>query len=359
MSASGAPRVGNPGKSTVPEESYHVRLGLMDGEIKACLGYVPLEISIAGRVVRGAWLGNWMADPDQRQYGLGLLLMRQLMKEFEITLTVGANVMARSLFNRMGWTDFGPLPRYVCVLDASEAARLTENGTLDWPVSTGSEFSGLNSQLARDNIELKAQDAGSFSTGMVDRFDGDATQLWDREWGERVAGTRRSAEFLNWRYAEHAVLPYRLFEARRGGRLVGIAVYRIERVRDIPVRVGRIVELVAEGDAEEGLLDGVIEDARAEGVAVLDFFCTSARPVETLSRLGFLPGENEAAARIPMLFQPLDRRRSGILFLAYLRGQAQGGQAQGAAPTTGTRAFDLRALDWYVTKGDGDQDRPN
>ena len=56
--------------------------------------------SIAGRVVRGAWLANWMVDPDQRQFGLGLLLMRQIMSEFEVALTVGANQLARDLFTR-------------------------------------------------------------------------------------------------------------------------------------------------------------------------------------------------------------------------------------------------------------------
>jgi hypothetical protein len=314
---------------------YHMRLGLVDGEIKGCLGYVPLEISVAGRVVHGAWLANWMVDPGQRQYGLGLLVMRRLMSEFDITLTVGTNQAAHGLLTRLGWTDFGLLPRYVCVLDSHAAGALTENGTLDWPDEV---------QSARAHAQTPTGDAGfGLTTRLVDRFEGDATQLWDRAWGESGAGTRRSAEFLNWRYAGHPVLHYRLLEARRDSRLCGLAVYRVEDVRDVPVKVGRIVELVAEETAQDCLLDELRNDARSQGVAALDFFCSSRRFAGTMARHGFLPGENEVASQIPILFQPINRRRSGIPFLAYLRNFPD---------EDGNR-------DWYVTKGDGDQDRPN
>jgi GNAT superfamily N-acetyltransferase len=317
------------------ENAYHVRLGLVDGEVKGCLGYTPLEISMAGRVVRGAWLANWMVDPDQRQFGLGLQLMRQVMSEFEIALTVGANQLARGLFTRMGWTDFGLLPRYVCVLDAQAAETLAGRGS-----GIGDRGSGRG----QNPIPTPASGypRSPIPVTIVDRFDDDATELWDRLWGERAAGTRRSAEFLNWRYASHPVFVYRLFEVRDNGRLTGLAVYRVEQVRDMPMMVGRIVEIVAEEAAEAGLLGALLDDARSQGVAVLDFFCASRRLAGTMSRWGFLPGDHEAVAHIPILFQPVDRRRSGITFLAYLRN----------FPAAGN-------LDWYVTKGDGDQDRPN
>ena len=82
---------------------------------------------------------------------------------------------------------------------------------------------------------------------------------------------------------------------------------------------------------------------RSQGVAVLDFFCASRRLAGTMSRWGFLPGEHEAVEQFPILFQPVDRRRSGITFLAYLRNFPDA----------------ANNFDWYVTKGDGDQDRPN
>ncbi|MFL5733183.1 MAG: GNAT family N-acetyltransferase, partial [Chloroflexia bacterium] len=107
------------------KDDFHMRLALVDGEITGCLGYIPLEISLGGKVVTGAWLANWMVDPHTRQFGLGPLLVREISKDFEITLAAGPNKDARDLLGRMGWTDFGELPRYVAVLDTEAAGALT------------------------------------------------------------------------------------------------------------------------------------------------------------------------------------------------------------------------------------------
>jgi len=87
----------------------------------------------------------------------------------------------------------------------------------------------------------------------------------------------------------------------------------------------------------------VMEDAKSQGVAVMDFFNASKRLADVMTRHGFLPGESEPAMQIPMLFQPVDRRRSGIRFMASLGNVPEAAEVQ----------------DWYVTKSDGDQDRPN
>ena len=307
-----------------PERPSHLKLALLDGAIAGCLGYIPVEVSLNGRVAVGAWVANWMVEQEKRQLGLGPFLMREVSKQFEVLLDLGANEDARSLLSRMGWTDMGNLPRYVCVLDRKNAALLTENGALDWPAKIPA-----------------AQATGG--ARLVDKFEGAATQLWDRTWGANGGGTRRSADFLNWRYAIHPVFQYRLFEQRENGQLTGLAVYHVETARDLPVRVGRLVELITATEDDGGLLGAVLEDARTQGVAVMDFFCSSKRVAGPLARAGFLPGDDAAAALIPMLFQPVDRRRAGIRFMINL----------GKAPEAGL------IRDWYVTKSDGDQDRPN
>src|SRR2546423_14773576 len=101
--------------------------------------------------------------------------------------------------------------------------------------------------------------------------------------GGGAAAPRRSAEFLNWRYVAHPVFTYRLLEARLDRELRGLAVYRVEQVRDMPVKVGRIVEIVAEKDMEGPVLGALLADARSQGVAALDFFCASRRFAGTMS----------------------------------------------------------------------------
>jgi GNAT superfamily N-acetyltransferase len=304
-----------------PDDRLALKLALVDGAIAGCIGYIPVEISLGGGVRRGAWAANWMVDDQYRRLGLGPLLLRDLCKQFDVTLALGGNRDAHSLLPRMGWKDFGDLPRYVLVLDPEAAGRLTEAGAIEWP-----------------RVSPSGADAGA---ERVDEFDDDATALWDRVCGDS-AGTRRSAAFLSWRYQQHPTFEYRLFERRDGGSLRGFAVYRIEQVQDV-ARVGRIVELVGEADHLQPLLHGLVADARRDGVAMLDLFCSSPRLRPAMTGEGFLPGEAPPARALPMLFQPIDRSRTGILFMADVR---KCPEADGID-------------DWYVTSADGDQDRPN
>ena len=308
-----------------PSNDYHLILGVVDGRIKGCIGYIPTEFSIGGQVRTCAWAANWMVDESIRRLGLGPLLIRELAKRFDVTLALGGNRDAHDLLPRMGWTDFGCLRRYLRVLDAEAAARLTPHETLAWP-QPGPRASHAN---------------GSVRT--VDVLDDDATALWDRVWGGRGAGTRRSAEFLNWRYAEHPVFEHRLYELRHQGELDALAVVRLETVRDLPVRIARMLELIGDDRHLPPIVDAIVDDMRTDGAAAIDFFCASRRFEPALLAAGFLPGDAPPAPDIPILFQPIDRSRTGILFMANLK-----------------KASDPAAIDdWYVTKSDGDQDRPS
>lgn len=314
------------GASDPQSDTFHVKLAVLDGEIVGCLGYIPVETTIADRVVRGAWLANWMVDPDKRGLGLGPLLVRAVTNQFDVTLNLGPNQDARTVLTKMGWTGVGVLTRYVCVLDRDAAAELTESGQLDWP-------------------DAQARGAHPRATDVepIKMFSQDATEVWDQLVGALGGGTRRSATYLNWRYARHPVWTYRCFEARDRGELGGFAVYHVELVRDMPVKVGRLVDLVAKSPAAHGLVSAVLDDARAQGVALVDFFCSSPLVATVLRAHGFIPGPEPAVEQVPMLFQPLDRRRIAMHFMAYLaKIPARAG-----------------VQSWYVTKSDGDQDRPN
>jgi hypothetical protein len=147
--------------------------------------------------------------------------------------------------------------------------------------------------------------------------------------------------YLNWRYAAHPVFKYHLFECRRDGVLRGVAVYRIEIAKGIGIPIGRIVELIADHDSQIDLLTAISRHAEDQRVAVLDFFCTSPAVRNALLESGFTTGEN---VPFPVLFQPVDQKRAGIPFMAFLKN----------LPTS------MPAPEcWYVTKSDGDQDRPN
>jgi hypothetical protein len=110
----------------------------------------------------------------------------------------------------------------------------------------------------------------------------------------RSAGTRRTAEYVNWRYAEHPLFAYRMFEARVAGQLAGFAAYRVEKVRDMPVCVGRIVELFGDPEAERALVGALLEDAHSR-VVMMDFFCGAAGVAAVMAQHGFVRGDHPAA----------------------------------------------------------------
>jgi hypothetical protein len=307
---------------------YHLKLAVRGATVLASLGFVPVELSVAGRIVRAAWTANWMVDPEQRRLGLGPLLLKQLMTEYDAVLSVGLERDAVELLPRMGWVDFGDLRRYVLVLDAAATAQLSGSPA----APSGALESGA------------PEAAGSGQARLTEVLDEAATALWDRLQGAHGAGTRRSAAFLRWRYLQHPVFAYHVFASPADGATPnGVLVYRIEKVRDMPVWVGRIVELVAEPEAVTGLLTAAVAHARAANVALVDFFCASSRFDGALAAAGFLPGQRAEVKDVPLLFQPVNRARTGIRFMGYLSKLPAGSAG----------------LDWYVTKGDGDQDRPN
>ena len=309
------------------DDTFHIKLALLGEEIVGCLGYIPVHVSIPGHIVQGAWVINWVVDLSKRRLGLGPLLMREVTRQFDVTLNVGPNEDARSVLVRMGWTNLGPLSRHVSVLDVNKAAMLTESGSLNWP----------------DAMKRDPRADNTFEIFAIKRFDVEADMLWDRLELDLGSGARRSKDYLNWRYTEHPVWEYRRFATHQGGKLAGFAVYHVEKVRDLPVSVGRIVEFVSQSDAADSLLTCVLDDAREQDAALIDFFCSNPRLSAFMRNHGFLSGESSEATKLPLLFQPVARRRTAVHLMAYLLN----------LPDTS------RPKTWYVTKSDGDQDRPN
>jgi hypothetical protein len=303
---------------------YHMKLAMVGNEIAATLGYIPVGVTVGPEVARGAWTANWMVDARFRHMGLGPMLMRDLTREHDVVLDLGISADAAAILPRMGWCTVGTLSRWIAVLDPVAAADLANDDRLR--------------QIPRARPRTRGAE---FAITRVDRFDEDVTRFWDAIWDGKVVGTRRSASFLNWRYAAHPVFEYRLLEIRSGGALRGFAVHRIEAVAASPFKIGRIVELVAARPALDHLLAEIVSDATANELVAVDFFCANRRYADTLTSAGFAADDAPLTECFPILFQPIDRTRRSVALMAH--------------PAV------LKSADWpwHVTKGDGDQDRPN
>jgi hypothetical protein len=152
-------------------------------------------------------------------------------------------------------------------------------------------------------------------------------------------GARRNRDFLRWRYDTHPAFTYEFFFSPDYRSAV---VFHQEREMDSGLLVFRIVDLLSRPEHQLALLSAVVLAAKTRGAAIVDFFCSLDYYGPALLAAGFFHEETQADGRIAALFQPLDFRKTGIRVLASCPGWLDG-----------------RLDDWYVTKADSDQDRPN
>lgn len=302
----------------------------VDGEkIVGHFAYVPVSIWAMGKIYSGVWTGNFIVDEFYRWRGIGGALIKSIMDEYQATMDVGANAPAEIILQKKGWMHFGNLHRFVGIFDEQSAA----------PLAIKKEAPGhclIRVPDGRDNQTAISE---------VAEFSDDYDAFWEKFRQGIAAATDRSAKFLNWRYVKHPLFQYRMLEAKSGGQTTGIAVYRIDPIKDMKRPAMRIVEFFAEPEAEDALLTQLLELAKKENVVLADFFCASKKFGAALARFGFCA--QPYSSQIARLFYPIVLSAREISF--------NGANCQGGLPKDIFKNQEL----WYVTSGDGDQDRPN
>ena len=98
---------------------------------------------------------------------------------------------------------------------------------------------------------------------------------------------------------------------------------------------------------EEHLLSLLVDRFKSKKVDFIDFFFTGNFHVKSLLRQGFVDCDDKLYRDIPMLFSPLDRDKKEITWAIYSSNYGD------------SKHSFTDKNNWYITKGDGDQDRPN
>jgi hypothetical protein len=128
-----------------------------------------------------------------------------------------------------------------------------------------------------------------------------------------------------------------------------MVVFRCEQVRGRSEIVMRVVEFLATPPAQRALTRSLLEAARAAGVTYADFYCSSAAAARGLEEAGFhLESMGDDQPVFPTRLQPLEHGRFSLRALLRLPSAMRGRL---------NALVDAGRL--YVTKADGDQDRPN
>ena len=326
-------------------ERLSVLLAEHNGDPVGMMGLIPCGFCVRGARVPGAWLAMWLTVPEWRPRRLGLRLLRQLFtRDYGMVGVLGVNQETTgAIYKALGFAAFDVVPRWVRItspealanLVADNADRYSPAARAGWAAAArrGLTAAPAPARLAGWNPETAA------------RWD----QAWHEQFAPRLVGTWRDAAYLRWRYVDHPRYQYQLrfIESPSGGALEGLLVSRIEKVRDRGESVLRVVEFLSTASVGAALARVVLDEGEAAQVAFTDFFCTSAAVAPYLEGAGFVR-EEAMQAPLPSRFQPLDFNHTRLNGVFWIRPDIAGDSQA---------FFDTPAF--YVTRADGDQDRPS
>lgn len=313
------------------KKGFSAKLAMDGQKIAGHYGYTPVGLWMQGAVHRAFWAGNLVVDEAYRRQGIGGQLIAALRDEGEIGLDLGASPIAEPMLVKEGWWHLGALHRWVGVLDASRARGIAADQS-----AIGACVLPRLMQNTDEKYEIRP----------IERFNSEHDVFWEIRRKTIACATNREAAYLNWRYADHPVFKYKMYEICKGNDIQGYAIMREEQAQGIEqeITVMRVVDMLAHPGYEEPLLRHLMRKAQDSGAVLMDFFCASARYGAVLEKYGFK--REPWSGRIARLFSPVVLSKWPISFNVIATNTAAGSELPSQE-------------EWYVTTGDGDQDRPN
>ncbi|TAN59307.1 GNAT family N-acetyltransferase [bacterium] len=269
----------NPLSSGEPAEWIYK----VEGKNAGHLGAIPVRLKAGGRELNAGWAVDLATLPEYRKKGIGMALVEEASKNFDIFLAVGQTDMSFNMFKKAGWSFLGSLDYYLRVSDA---------GVL------------LNPFFAAFNFFNRPKPGRDMSVRRIDAFDENADILWKEIVAGYKAIVRRDSVYLNWRYCRQPDIEYVKFCAERGGMVRGYIILRCLKKGGLKPE-GIIVDIIAlpqERFVIETLLSAALEYFKKEGCALVRCHFSGAGFNSILRRCGFI-------ARKPFLRFSISARR--------------------------------------------------
>ncbi|HEX5138158.1 MAG TPA: GNAT family N-acetyltransferase [Planctomycetota bacterium] len=237
---------------------------------------------IDGREALALNLSDFAIDAGYRTLGPALGLLRATLAAvaeggFAMSYDVPSESML-ALYKRLGYVELGRMERRVRPLSLGPALRR--------------RIGGIACVVAPAlDLCLRVRDALASTPGDVrvapleGAFGAEFDALEAREATRHRVRGARTAAYLDWRYARHTMWKHGVLSARRGGALVGFAVWR-----EAGSAFG-IAELVDGGDlgVARALVKGLAAVGRRRGATALSVETLAGSPAsERFESLGFL-----------------------------------------------------------------------
>ena len=315
-------------------EDYAFFLLEQDEKLYGYIGLVPLDYKIGGQTVRLNMYANLLVDEHVRGFGLGTLLIKRAMQEGSPAAISGYTPKSFPIYQKLGdWMALGNFYRYVHVFNSEAVKKL------------------LPPDIAKQGVILNKGSEGDYGEESrelvfesITTFDASFDEFWNRVRNRYAITVKRTRAYMSWRYADHPYLKYEMRLAKKDDQTVGCVVYRVERVNDFSI--ARIVDFVSDEQAEVGVLEKFVVEVSGI-VDIIDFMFSGQYGHDTLKQLGFFDVYGTPLEHLPMYFSPVSYAKNYINFCAWQEGDFI------------DKNIFFGYNNWYLTRGDGDQDRPN
>lgn len=298
-------------------------------ELVSLLGYIPSFFRFEEELIGGAWMAHWMTKEEYR-FGIGALLMRKITEMFPVAAGQGASSMNEQIVKKMGFEFRERIPKVIFIFNPDVVGAHANFGyhVFREPQQRSPSIDGLKSPV------------------LDQEFCPDWTNYPSLKYG-----TLRNADYINRRYINYPFFDYKV--VKRGppsapslsvSRLVDATTNSGSKA----FKVGRILEFffaeTAAGIqiAQEHISD-LLADLKHAGCDYVDFYSTSQTCIEFLVKNGFI---HDPDGSLPSLLDPINLTRKYQNFELFI-----GRDLKQKYPNA-HQAF-------YVTRADGDQDRPN
>ncbi|MFQ5458190.1 MAG: phosphopantetheine-binding protein [Myxococcota bacterium] len=315
------------------------------GSIAGHLGTIPVVLEAEGKALRASWSAGLVSAPDARAKGAGVRLVERWTRECDVSLVLGTTPDAEALFTSLGWLrpGGGHLHSYMKLLDADAVVRKRVSSAAARKVLSSVANVALSLILRAPSVA-----GGDLRVRTFDRFDARFDDFWERVKGGYRLIVRRDRRYLQWKFASQPGVEYVKIVAERtgsadGGRDDGagegvagggkgaVAGYAVLRIMKRKPYVAYIVDCLAGAEDDEAwryLVAASVDVLQSRGVQQI--WCVVLNPAAEghLRRFGFVLRDS------PMTFFVRPNR-------------------EGLDP-----ALFTEGANWFVTKGDADQDRP-
>ena len=244
------------------DNNYRIIVGILNNKIISFVGQVANTFLVKGREYRGAWYTNGMIHPDYRGRGLGTKIYDAAKQFTKFAAAVSFNEPAGHIFQKIGFNTFNwrRMKRAIYLTNPSLVRQLPcfDNNLLEKILN---HFSNIQS----DNV---------ITSPLTEVPDKDQiNKLWLLSKDRYSLTTKRSYEFLKWRYQDHPRGKYLFFPNYNDTELNAMVVCRVETSDDF--KVLRIADVFGEKEGIKSVLTDLITWAEKQNICLIDFFCTN------------------------------------------------------------------------------------